>query len=29
MSWVIYILRSKKDVDYYKGITEDIARRLE
>jgi putative endonuclease len=29
MSWFVYILRSDKDGDLYKGITEDIQRRLE
>ena len=29
MSWYVYILRSDKDGDYYKGITENIDRRLE
>ncbi len=29
MAWFIYILRSELDGDYYKGITEDVLRRLE
>lgn len=29
MSWFVYILRSDQDGDLYKGITEDIQRRLE
>lgn len=29
MCWFVYILRSDKDCDYYKGITENIERRLE
>ena len=29
MSWLVYILRSDKDGELYKGITEDIQRRLE
>jgi putative endonuclease len=29
MSWFVYILKSDKDGDYYKGITEDIQRRLD
>ncbi len=29
MAWFIYILRSELDGDYYKGITENVLRRLE
>ena len=29
MSWYIYILKSELDGDYYKGITENVTKRLE
>ena len=28
MSWFLYILQSQKDGDYYKGVTQDIEKRL-
>ncbi|QLH48100.1 MAG: GIY-YIG nuclease family protein [Bacteroidota bacterium] len=29
MGWFVYILTSQKDGDFYKGITQNIERRLE
>ena len=29
MSWHVYILQSEKDGDFYKGITENLLKRLE
>jgi len=29
MGWLVYIIKSEKDGDFYKGITEDMQRRLE
>ena len=28
MSWFLYILQSQNDGDYYKGVTQDIEKRL-
>jgi len=29
MAWYLYILKSKTDGDFYKGISEDVYRRLQ
>jgi predicted GIY-YIG superfamily endonuclease len=29
MAWYVYILQSAMDGDYYKGITEDVEKRVE